>query len=198
MANKYKKIISDKKNEAGTLMTSEQLKKCTVAIHTAAVAAGAGGVVPIPVMDSIPISVVQVTMVIALGKVFDQKITESAAKGVIGAAASTLVGRSLVKLIPVAGWIASAAVAAGVTEAIGWSIAVDFAKTSRRRDDINDVDMDHTVARIDIHEANTDDITFDDDISTEEINEDVMDQENENPDDESVANDFSRAFGEEE
>lgn len=46
--------------------------------------------------------------------------------------ASTFVGRNLVKLIPIAGWIVSAAVAAGVTEAIGWTIAVDFANNARR------------------------------------------------------------------
>ena len=86
---------------------------------------------PIPVADAVPISAAQVTMVIALAKIFDQKVSESAAKGLIGAAASTFVGRNLVKLIPIAGWIASAAVAAGVTEAIGWTIAVDFAKSSR-------------------------------------------------------------------
>lgn len=127
----YKKIISDKKLEAGNLMTSEQLKKCNVAIHAAAVASGAAGGIPIPVADAIPISVAQVTMVIALGKIFDQTLTEGAAKGLIGAAASTLVGRSLVKFIPIVGWGISAAVAAGVTEAIGWICATDFAKQAR-------------------------------------------------------------------
>ncbi len=132
MSNEYKKIISDKRLEAGKLMTSDQMTKCNAAIHTASVAAGAAGVIPIPVADAVPISGVQVTMVLALGKIFDQKITESAAKGLIGAAASTFIGRTLVKLIPVVGWVASAGVAAGVTEAIGWTIAVDFAKAARK------------------------------------------------------------------
>ena len=128
----YKKIISDKRLEAGKLMTSDQVAKCNAAIHTASVAAGAVGVIPIPVVDAIPISGAQITMVIALGKIFDQKISDSAAKGLIGAAASTLVGRSLVKIIPVVGWVVSAGVAAAVTEAIGWTIAVDFAKNARK------------------------------------------------------------------
>jgi uncharacterized protein (DUF697 family) len=38
----------------------------------------------------------------------------------------------LVKLIPVVGWGVSAAVAAGVTEAIGWTVAVDMAKNFRK------------------------------------------------------------------
>lgn len=127
----YKKIISDKRLEAGNLMTSDQLTKCNVAIHTASVASGAAGFIPIPVADAVPISAAQVTMVIALGKIFDQTLTEGAAKGLIGAAASTLIGRSLVKFIPIAGWVVSAAVAAGVTEAIGWIVATDFAKQAR-------------------------------------------------------------------
>ena len=132
MAKDYKNVIKDKRLEAGKLMTGDQITKCNVAIHTASVASGAAGAIPIPVSDAIPITAAQVTMVIALGKIFDQELSDSAAKGLIGAAASTFVGRSLIKLIPVAGWAASAAVAAGVTEAIGWTIAVDFANNARK------------------------------------------------------------------
>ena len=131
MGEDYKKVLSEKKQEADDLMTSEQKNACSVAIHTASVAAGAAGAIPIPVADALPISGAQITMAIALGKIFDQQLSETAAKALIGAAGSTLVGRSLVKLIPVAGWIASAGVAAGVTEAIGWSLAVDFARKSQ-------------------------------------------------------------------
>lgn len=132
MAKDYKDVIKNKRLEAGKLMTEDQILKCNMAIHVAAVASGAAGGVPIPVVDALPITATQVTMVLALGKVFDQKITESAAKGLIGAAASTFVGRNLVKMIPVAGWVVSAAVAAGVTEAIGWTIAGDFANIYRK------------------------------------------------------------------
>ena len=41
MAKEYKKIIIEKKNIADKLMTSEELKACNIAIHTASVAAGA-------------------------------------------------------------------------------------------------------------------------------------------------------------
>lgn len=192
MASEYKKIISDKKNEAVIVMTNKQFRECNIAIHTAAVAAGAGGVMPIPVMDSIPISAAQITMVIALGKIFDQKITESAAKGIIGAAASTLIGRSLVKLIPIAGWIASAAVAAGVTEAIGWSIAVDFAKMSQRTENTEKSEEEHTIVKHD--DAN---INEECDTESEVTVEDSTEEETGEFDDESIANDVSKAFGEE-
>ena len=133
MGDEYKKVIKDKKAEAKRLMTDDQVIKCNVAIHTASVAAATEAFIPLPGVDAIPITATQVTMVLALGKIFDQKVSDSVAKGIIGAAASTFVGRSLVKLIPIAGWAVSATVAAGVTEAIGWSIAVDFAKQSTKR-----------------------------------------------------------------
>ncbi|MCR5660612.1 MAG: GTP-binding protein [bacterium] len=130
MAN-YKEIIKAKQLEAGKLMTDDQILQCNLAIHTASAASAASGFIPIPMADAIPITACQVTMVIALGKIFDQEISSAAAKGIIGAAASTFVGRNLVKLIPIVGWFVSAGVAAGVTEAMGWTIAVDMAKNCR-------------------------------------------------------------------
>lgn len=132
MAKDYKKVLKDKKLEAEKLMTEDQMTKCKAAIHTASVASGVVGAIPIPMADAIPISAAQITMVLALGKIFGQELTDAAAKGIIGAAASTFVGRTVVKLIPVAGSMVSAAVAAGVTEAIGWTAAVDFAKIARK------------------------------------------------------------------
>lgn len=130
MAENYKKVKKNKRIEAGKLMDAEQLNACHIAIHSATATSGVLGAVPIPFADAIPISAAQITMVIALGKIFHQEITSAAAKGLIGAAASTLVGRNLVKFIPIVGWGVSAVVAAGVTEAIGWTIAVDMAKNN--------------------------------------------------------------------
>lgn len=129
----YKDIIRDKKMEAGHLMTDEQLKECHKVIHIAAAASAAAGAIPIPVADAIPITAAQITMIVSLGQIFDQKITESAAKGLISSAAATFVGRNLVKLIPFVGWFVSAATAAGVTEGIGWIVAVDMAKRFRKQ-----------------------------------------------------------------
>lgn len=132
MAKDYKKILKDKRMEAGYLMTEDQMTSCHEIIHTASVASGLAGAIPIPVADAVPISVAQITMVVGLGQVFDQKIEEAAAKSLIAAAASTFIGRNLVKVVPIAGWIVSAGIAAGVTEAIGWTIATDMAKTFRK------------------------------------------------------------------
>lgn len=133
MVEKYKEVIADKKKQAQTLMNESQIIKCNAAIHTAAAVSAVAGFVPISVADAIPITAAQITMVVALGKIFNVKVTESVAKGMIGAAASTFVGRNFVKLIPFIGWGVSAAVAAGVTEAIGWMIAVDFARKAKSR-----------------------------------------------------------------
>ncbi len=132
MEMNYRKAIEDKRLEAGKLMTGSQIKECNAIIHASAIASGICGFVPIGVADAVPISATQLSMVIALGKIFNQEVTSSTAKGIIGAAAGTFVGRSLVKYIPVAGWYISASVAAGVTEAIGWTVAVDMAKFYRK------------------------------------------------------------------
>lgn len=128
----YMSVISDKKKEADRLMNAEQMGACNIAIHTASVVAGAAGAIPTLVADALPITGAQVTMAIALGNIFEQKLSDSAAKALVSAAATTFVGRTLIKLIPIAGWIASAGVAAGVTEAIGWTLAVDFAKEYKK------------------------------------------------------------------
>lgn len=137
----YKKKLKEARLEAGKLMTEKQIKACNGIIHTASAACAAAGFIPIPVADAIPISAAQVTMIVSLGKTFDIDITESAAKSIISAAAATLIGRtvasSILKLIPGPGWIMSAAIAAGITEAIGWITAVDFSKQYRKEFDLN-------------------------------------------------------------
>lgn len=162
MAEKHNKVIKEKKNQAKSLMNNDQIAKCNVAIHTASIASAAAGAIPIPVADALPITAAQLTMVIALGKIFDVKITESAAKGLIGAAASAFVGRNLVKLIPVIGWGVSAGVAAGITEAVGWTIAVDFAKDAKSREEQKDVSENN------ISHGNVDLGIQSEDVSTEE------------------------------
>lgn len=138
MASKASKIGKEKKEKFKKKVTPEQFKKANVAIHTASVAAGAAGFIPVPVADAIPISVAQITMVISLGKIFGKQVSESTAKAIIGAAASTFVGRNVVKVIPVVGWGISAAVAASITEAIGWMAALDFAEKTDEKNDSND------------------------------------------------------------
>lgn len=113
--------------------------KCNRAIHTAAAAAAAAGISPIPMSDTIPISAAQVAMVVALGKTFDVNLSQSVAKSVMGVTIAQGAGRAIVanvfKCIPglgsVLGGVISGATAFSLTEALGWLIADDFYRMSK-------------------------------------------------------------------
>ena len=124
-------------SKSKTKMPKELKNKCRAAIHTASVAAGAAGAAPIPIADTIPISAAQVTMVVALGKIFDLTISTSVAKSVIGVGVAQGVGRTLassLKAIPGIGTVVGGAIcattAASLTEALGWLVADDFYRIS--------------------------------------------------------------------
>ena len=112
-------------------MTYEQKSKCHQIIHAASALSGAVGVIPIVTFfDSVVITPAQVTMVIALGKVFGKEISKSAAEGMAGAKVAEMVGKGASKAvfstIPIIGNIANGAVAASLTEALGWFIVSQF------------------------------------------------------------------------
>jgi uncharacterized protein (DUF697 family) len=115
-------------------MTSEQKKKCRITIHSASTgaAAVAAGLAQVPMADNALIVPIQVTMVIALGKIFGVQVTKAAAEGLALGAAATLVGRAtsqvLLGWIPVLGNVVNASTAAGLTEAMGWAVADQFNK----------------------------------------------------------------------
>lgn len=114
-------------------------KKCHAIIHSAAATAGASGLIPLPVADTIPMSSAQVAMVIALGKVFDISISESTAKALASVAIAQNVGKATVstvfKCIPGLGTVAGMAVAsttgAALTELMGWVVADYFYRVSQ-------------------------------------------------------------------
>lgn len=121
-----------------TNMPKEIKDKCGVAIHSATIAAGAAGLIPIPVADTVPISAAQVAMIVALGKIFDLSISESVAKAIVGVGIAQGIGRTAVssvfKAIPgigtVAGLAIGSATAAALTEGLGWLVADDFYRVS--------------------------------------------------------------------
>lgn len=112
--------------------------QCKIVIHTATTAATAAGAFPIPISDTIPITAAQVTMIVALGKIFDMSISESAAKSIAGVTLAQSAGRAafsgILKMIPgagsVIGGIVGAVTASALTETLGWSLANDFYKMS--------------------------------------------------------------------
>ncbi len=113
-------------------MTSDQKEKCHLIIHGAAASASAvgAGLAQIPMSDSAVIIPIQIGMVVALGQVFDQHITDAVAKGVVLGTAAGFGGRAisqvLVGWIPGVGNLINASTAAALTEAIGWAIADKF------------------------------------------------------------------------
>lgn len=115
-------------------MTEEQKIKCHTVIHSASTAAAAvgAGLAQFPVADNAVIVPIQVSMVVALGKIFNQHITDSVANGMILGSAGTFVGRAFSQIfscwIPGIGNIINASTAAGITEAIGWGITDKFDK----------------------------------------------------------------------
>ena len=76
-------------------MTNKQYDDCQIIIHSAAVAAGAAGALPVPGSDAVVIVAAQTGMIIALGKVFGVKMTKSAAE----AMALTVVAKNAGRLI---------------------------------------------------------------------------------------------------
>jgi uncharacterized protein (DUF697 family) len=115
-------------------MTSDQREKCHVIIHGAAASTAAvgAGLAQLPLSDSAIILPIQMGMVVALGAVFDKHVTDSAAKGAILGLAAGHVGRAVSQIlfgwIPVLGNAINASTAAGLTEAMGWTIADKFSR----------------------------------------------------------------------
>ena len=120
-----------------TNMPQDKKNKCHAVIHTAAVAATAGGASPIPISDAVVISSVQVGMIVALGKIFEISISESVAKSIISVSITQAAGKSiftnLLKLVPGINLLVcfiGGAVAGSMTEALGWLVADDFYRIS--------------------------------------------------------------------
>lgn len=115
-------------------INSIQRGKCHAIIHAASASAGAigAGLAQVPCSDNAIIAPIQVTMTIALGKVFGLELTDSVARASLASLAGTTIGRAgsqlLLGWIPVAGNIVNACTAVSLTEAIGWLLAEDFAK----------------------------------------------------------------------
>jgi uncharacterized protein (DUF697 family) len=112
----------------------EQYAACHGIIHTASAAAAAtgAGLAQLPCSDNAVITPIQLTMTIALGRVFDLELTESAAKAAMVSVAGASIGRTLSQVlvgwIPGLGNVINAATAAGITETMGWLLAEDFAR----------------------------------------------------------------------
>jgi len=119
-------------------MDTATRQKCNKIIASAAASAAAVRAGRSLAPGSTPITAAQVGMVIALGKVFDLTISESAAKSVLSIMTAQTVGRAVfanvIKAIPgagvIIGGVVASATAGAVTTALGKIVSEDFYKIS--------------------------------------------------------------------
>lgn len=117
-------------------MTSRETVLCNGIIHSASVTAAAvgGGLAQLPTSDNVIITPIQLTMAVALGKVFGITLDQSAAKAAVASAAAATVGRTASQVMlgwfPGVGNLVNATTAAAITEAIGWIMASEFESQS--------------------------------------------------------------------
>lgn len=126
--DEYKKEEERAKAEAKQYMTPEEYERCGSVIHGAAIKCGVIGAIPISGADVIPSSLIQIHMIHSIGEILGEDFSEEKTKMLLLIFAAKLVDRSLTTLIPVAGWIISATIAADFTEAVGWIVVNDIAK----------------------------------------------------------------------
>lgn len=114
-------------------------EKCHAIIHAAAVAAGGIGATTaqIPGGDIVPITAIQITMIVSLGEVFDRDLTRDAALNMLkvlgtGTAGQT-VARQLIGLIPGFGNVIKSGTAFTLTEGLGWRIVSKFEEEEKEK-----------------------------------------------------------------
>jgi small GTP-binding protein len=119
----------------GEAMPEYRAKLAWGCILPAAAGAGVVGLIPLPIVDLVPLLGIQSGLVLSIARIYSFKITAGRAKELmatfgIGFAART-VFYELSKLGGVPGWVLSAAVAAATTVAIGYAAMAWFAHGER-------------------------------------------------------------------
>jgi uncharacterized protein (DUF697 family) len=115
-------------------MTSDQEKKCHAIIHSAALGAGGGNLIPVPGVGIAADIVAMTTMTMSLAGVFGGSLTEVAAKGMAVTAIKNSMLRQpiktltkeLSKFIPILGQVVAPTISVTMIEAAGWSIAKEL------------------------------------------------------------------------
>ena len=115
-------------------MTDDQAGKCHAIIHTAAIAAGAGNIVPIPGLGIAADVVAMTAMATTLASVFGGSIAEEVAKGMaVTALKDTIlkqpikaITKELSKLVPFLGQLVAPTISVGMIEGAGWALANDM------------------------------------------------------------------------
>ncbi|HUN22233.1 MAG TPA: 50S ribosome-binding GTPase [Anaerolineales bacterium] len=105
------------------------------AIINAASSAALVGLIPLPIIDFIPLTAIQVSLVLALARVYNYKLDLSRARELVMTFGMGYLGRllfqELSKLGGPPGWALAAAVAGGTTAALGYAAAAWFERGER-------------------------------------------------------------------
>lgn len=131
-------ILKEKKKD---ILFAKHLKeKSSTANKWIIAAAGSStaiGASPIPGSDMVPLTAIQVGMMVKLATLYDKPLTKNKAKELTIATLTGNVGKTLfrqiVKLVPGAGMAAGASIAGGMTLALGYAIKYAYE---------NDIDLD--------------------------------------------------------
>ncbi|UCZ51929.1 50S ribosome-binding GTPase [Bacillus shivajii] len=101
-------------------------------INRTSIAAASIGASPIPGSDFVPLSAIQVRMLIKLSKIYGKKMTKTRAKSMILSTITGNIGRTIVrqlsKVIPGYGMVIGASVAGAMTLALGRSVKYMYEK----------------------------------------------------------------------
>lgn len=114
----------------GAALPAYRWKLAQVVIGRAASAAAAVGLTPLPFLDFIPLIGLQASMVLAIARIYDYRITLARARELLATLGMGALGRTLFyelsKLGGPPSWLLAAGVAAGTTGALGYGSAIWF------------------------------------------------------------------------
>ena len=121
-------VLLEKKGK--DLLFAKSMKEKSAAANRwiigAGVSAGVIGASPIPGSDVIPLTTLQVGLIIKLSKLYDKPLTKKAAKDMIVITATQTIGHTLyrqaLKFIPGAGSVIGGTVASSMTLALGYGV----------------------------------------------------------------------------
>ena len=119
----------------GTALPEYRARLAWQRIVPAASGAGVVGLIPLPIVDLVPLAGIQAGLVLSIARIYGFKITLARAKELIATFGIGLIARTvfqqLSKLGGVPGWMLSAAIASATTVAIGYAAMVWFAQGER-------------------------------------------------------------------
>lgn len=110
----------------GEVLTPLRRKLGWQAVRRAAVASGLVALSPIPILDLIPLTAIQATMVLTLARIYGRELTWKRGLEILATFGAGLLGRTLFQQLSkfggVPGWALSASVASSATVAIGFAV----------------------------------------------------------------------------